>query len=86
MAKKREPYFELTSIKDALRFAKKAAGKTIKKVVVERFELSVTVASDDPAKTGILYGGASMAVGVLLPLFDSLFHVKERTISVRRRF
>ena len=79
--KKREPYFELSSISDAIRFARRAAGKLLKKIVIERFELSVTVASDDPAKTGILYGGASMAIGILLPLFDDTFNVKERTIS-----
>lgn len=80
--KKREPYFELSSTSDAIRFARYAAGKLLKKIIFERFTLSVTVASDDPAKTGILYGGASAATGILLPLFDDTFTVKERTFSV----
>ncbi|MDP4109179.1 MAG: DUF2953 domain-containing protein [Bacillota bacterium] len=80
--KKRELPFEITSVSDVLRFAKKSAGRTLKSVLVERFNFSLTVASDDPAKTGILFGTASAGVGMLLPLFEDLFRVKERTVNV----
>ena len=79
--KKREPYFELSSKSDAIYFIKRATRILLKKIVFENLNLSVTVASDDPAKTGILYGGASAAIGILLPLFDDTFVVKERTVS-----
>ncbi|GEM_PF-4699228 len=85
-AKKRELPFELSSVSDALRFARRASGKALKKIVVERFDLSLTIAAEDPAKTGILYGQASMASGILLPLFDGMFHVRERTVNIRADF
>jgi len=58
----------------------------VKAIVFERFDLSLIVASDDHAKTGILYGGVSMAAGVFVPLFDDAFTVKERTVRINADF
>ncbi|MCX7614165.1 MAG: DUF2953 domain-containing protein [Clostridiales bacterium] len=84
--KKREPYFELTSVRKLLRFLQRTNRLLLRKIVFERFDFSITIASDDPAETGILYGGASVMIGMLLPLFDNTFNVIERSISANVDF
>ena len=71
------------SIADEL---KRALGKMFDAVRIDLLEMDLTVATKDPARTGISYGAVAAAVGMAVPVIESSFRVKEKRISVRADF
>lgn len=57
-----------------------AAGRLRKKIRIDRLYLDYTAAAADPAQAAMEYGYANAAVGMILPLFEHHFNVKERRI------
>lgn len=54
------------------------AKKLKKHLKIEKYILKINVATDDPAKTGILYGAVSASAASLAVYIDSLKHVSKK--------
>lgn len=70
----------LELIKQFLPLVAEAAGKFKKKIRIDRLDLDLTVACPDPALTAVAYGGANAFLGMMVPLLEHNFHVKERRV------
>lgn len=58
-----------------------AVGRLRRAIRVDLLELRLTVGGSDPGDTALLYGGANALLGMILPLFEHAFQVRERRIS-----
>lgn len=56
------------------------AGRFIRKIRIDRFSLDLTVAAPDPAAAAMQYGYANATLGMIWPLIENNFKVKERRI------
>ena len=63
-------------VKQLLPVAADAAGQLRQKIRIDQFDLDLTVASADPAKTAVNYGKLNGAVGMFWPLVEQNFKVK----------
>ncbi len=57
-----------------------AVGRFKRKVRIDRLYLDFISASPDPAAAAMAFGGANVALGMILPLFEHNFRVKERRV------
>lgn len=57
-----------------------AAGRFKQKIRIDRLCLDFIAAASDPAQAAMEYGYANAAVGMIWPLFENNFKVKERRI------
>lgn len=57
-----------------------AAGRFKRKIQIDRLYLDLIAAAEDPAMAAMEYGYANAAVGMIWPLFENNFKVKERRI------
>ncbi|MBE6915022.1 MAG: DUF2953 domain-containing protein [Ruminococcaceae bacterium] len=69
-----------------IRLGIKAAGKLLSKVRIRNLRIDATVASKDPFKTAMMFGGSGAGVGVLLPLIEHHFRLEKRTVNVNADF
>lgn len=69
-----------------LRHAVSAAGKLLKAIRVHNLVMDITVATDDPFKTAMIFGGSGAGVGLLLPYIESHFTIKKKSINVQANF
>ncbi len=76
----------LALVRQCLPLVARAAGRLLHKIRIDRFELEVTAAAPDPAAAALAFGGANAAVGMIWPLVEQNFHVKERDIRTRVDF
>lgn len=58
-----------------------AAGRLRRAIRIDLLELRLTVGGSDPGDTALLYGGANALLGMILPLFEHAFQVRERRIA-----
>lgn len=65
-------------ISEALAFL----GEFRRKLVIERLEMKLTLAGDDPCDLACNYGRAWAALGNLLPLLERVFRIKKRNLWV----
>lgn len=63
-------------VKQLLPVAADAAGQLRQKIRIDQFDLDLTVASADPAKTAVNYGKLNGAIGMFWPLVEQNFKVK----------
>lgn len=63
-------------MKQLLPVAADAAGQLRQKIRIDQFDLDLTVASADPAKTAVNYGKLNGAIGMFWPLVEQNFKVK----------
>lgn len=65
-----------------LALAAEAAGGLKERVRVDDLTIGLVLAGkDDPAAAAIAYGGVNSALGMILPLLEQNFQVKERRVS-----
>ncbi|MDO5400460.1 MAG: DUF2953 domain-containing protein [Eubacteriales bacterium] len=57
-----------------------------RKLRVNRLELKLTLAGDDPCDLAVSYGRANAAMGNLLPLLERCFVIKKRDVEVQCDF
>lgn len=57
-----------------------------KRLRMERLKLHIVVGTDDPAVTGMVYGGICASMNGFLSLMDSMFHIKEKDVYVEPDF
>ncbi len=67
----------LELIKRMLPLACEAAGELKRKIRIDRLYLDLTVASADAAGTAMAYGYANMTLGMLWPMIEQNFEVKD---------
>ena len=61
-------------------------GKFRRKLRVNRLELKLVMASDDPCDLAVNYGKAWVALGNLMPQLERLFVIKKRNLEVECDF
>lgn len=76
----------LKMILDLLPTALEAAGALKRRLKINKLVIHFVAASDDPYKTAMSYGYASAAMGMILPIFENNFKVKERDLSTDLSF
>jgi hypothetical protein len=84
-AKAEKPKKKGNTLTLALRFiplVTKAAGRLLRKIRIDRLELSVVWGADDPAAAAQGYGLAHAALATLWPPIDHAFQVKEHDLRV----
>ena len=70
----------LEQVKQFLPLVCEAAGELKRKIQIDRLILELTVAAGDAARTAMAYGYANMAVGMLWPLLEQNFEIKDPQI------
>lgn len=63
-----------------------AAGELKRKIRVDTLYLDLTIATDNAAKTAMAYGYANMAIGMLWPLIEQNFEVRDPRLRTRIEF
>ena len=76
----RQPKELLALARRALPVGLEAAGRLKRKVRVDRLCLDVAVGGEDPAAAAVAYGGINAALGMIWPLVEQNFNVKDRRI------
>ena len=57
-----------------------------RKLRIDVFQLEVTAAAPDPAAAALCFGGANAFIGMIWPLVEQNFNVKERRLRTRVDF
>lgn len=76
----------LGQIRRGLPLIAEAAGRLKRKVRLDRIYLDVTAAASDPASAALAFGGVNAAVGMIWPLVEQNFNVRDRRIRTRVDF
>lgn len=71
----------LALVKQMLPLVCQAAGELKRKIRVDTLWLDLTVAADDAAAAAMAYGYANMAIGIIWPMIDQNFVVKDPNIT-----
>ncbi len=77
---------EILKIEGIVRELLDGAGRLLHAVQIDRLDLNAVVASPDVGTTAMLYGGACAAMGLLLPVIENNFRVKQRAIAINADF
>lgn len=70
----------LELVKRLLPLLAETAGRFQRKVRIDDLDLDLTVAAPDPAATAMAYGGANAFLGMMIPLLEHHFNIKQRKI------
>ena len=76
----------LGQVRRVLPLVAEGAGRLKRKVRLDRIYLDVTAAASDPASAALAFGGVNAAVGMIWPLVEQNFNVKDRRIRTRVDF
>ena len=84
--KPREKPAPLSLARRYLPLAADAAGRLRRKIRIDRFALDFTAGAPDPASAALCFGGANALIGMLWPLVEQNFNVRDRSIRTRVDF
>ena len=76
----------LALVKRFLPLIAEAAGRFRRKLRIDVFQLEVTAEAPDPAAAALCFGGANAFIGMIWPLVEQNFNVKERRLRTRVDF
>lgn len=76
----------LIRLKELLPLALDAAGRVLRAIRVDRLYLDFTSAGEDPAAAALAFGYANAAIGMIFPLLEQNFNIKERRIRTKVDF
>ena len=79
-AKKEETGGPAAPVKRLIPLVGEAAGRLRRKIRIDRLRLEVTAAAADPARAALAFGGANALIGMILPVLEHNFTVKDREI------
>lgn len=68
----------LTLVKELFPLVAQSAGKMKNKIRIDHLDVDLTAAASNPALAAIAFGSAHAALGMMIPLLENNFHVKER--------
>lgn len=74
------------SLKEFISLVTNAAGRMKRKVRVDRLYLDLTIGMEDAAAAAMSFGGANAALGMICPLLEHHFNIKDRRIRTRVDF
>ena len=77
---------DAASVKQLLPNILEALKKICRKLMIDDLVLHITVASDDPYRSAVLFGEASAGLGMLMPVLDNLFVIKNRDVGTSVSF
>lgn len=60
--------------------ALRAAGSLRRKISVDLLEAHILLAGSDPASVAVAFGSANAIIGMVLPLLEQNFHIRQRDI------
>lgn len=63
-----------------------AAGRFKQKLCVDRLDLDLVIAAEDPATAAVAYGAANAALGAAIPILENNLHIKEHRFRTRCDF
>jgi hypothetical protein len=78
---KAKPGGSLALVKRVLPLVGEAAGELKRKIQIDRLFLHFTAASSDPAGAALAFGYSNMAIGMIWPIFEQNFIVKDHRIQ-----
>ncbi len=81
-----KPGGSLVLVKRYLPLVADAAGRLKRKIRIDKLYLDFIAAAADPAVAALTFGGSNVAIGMILPLIEHNFHVKERRIRTAVNF
>lgn len=76
----------LALVKELLPVAADAAGALKRKICIDRIALDFTAAAADPAAAAMAFGGGNALIGMIWPVLEHNFTVKERRIRTAVAF
>lgn len=76
----------LTLVKELLPMACEAAGELKRRIRIDKLLLDFVSGGPNAANTAMIFGYSNAAVGMLLPLFEHNFNVKERRVRTAMDF
>lgn len=76
----------LALVKQFLPLVGDAAGRVKRKIRIDTFYLDFTAAASDPAMAALAFGGANAAVGMIWPIIEQNFNVKDWRIRTDVNF
>lgn len=76
----------LGQIRRALPVALETAGSLKRKIRLDRIYLDVAAGAEDPASAALTFGGINAALGMIWPLVEQNFKVKDRRIRTQVDF
>lgn len=76
----------LELVRQFLPLIAEAAGSLKRKIRIDRLDVELVAAASNPAAAAMAFGGANVALGMILPLLENNFHVKERNFLTRVDF
>lgn len=76
----------LAMVKELLPMACEAAGELKRRIRIDKLLLDFVSGGSNAANTAMIFGYSNAAVGMLLPLFEHNFNVKERRVRTAMDF
>lgn len=77
---------KLSLLRELLPVALRAAGSLRRKISVDLLEAHILLAGSDPASVAVAYGSANAIIGMVLPLLEQNFHIRQRDIQTAADF
>ena len=77
---------KLSLLWELLPVALRAAGSLRQKISVDLLEAHILLAGSDPASVAVAYGSANAIIGMVLPLLEQNFHIRQRDIRTAADF
>lgn len=71
---------------DYLHLAVEAMGRICRAIVIRRFKVHFTIATEDAAKTAMLFGASAAAVNLTLPWVEERIRIKKKDVFVQAAF
>lgn len=71
---------KLSLLRSLLPVALRAAGSLRRKISVDLLEAHILMAGGDPASVAVAFGSANAIIGMVLPLLEQNFHIRQRDI------
>lgn len=76
----------LALVKELLPLICQAAGELKRRIRIDLLHLELVAGGADPVRTAMMFGYSNAAAGMLLPLFEQNFNVKERRVRTAMDF
>lgn len=71
---------KLSLLRSLLPVALRAAGSLRRKISVDLLEAHILMAGGDPASVAVAFGSVNAIIGMVLPLLEQNFHIRQRDI------
>lgn len=77
---------KLSLLRSLLPVALRAAGRLRQKISIDLLEIYILLAGGDPASVAVAFGSANAIIGMVLPLLEQNFHIRQRDIRTAADF